>query len=230
MIRRFSPLFAALLALAPLCARSASDDSTLALAKSLLSQAQSGQFDRSELTPAMSAELTQAQAAQMAGRVSALGKPLSFTLEGKKTKGPLTKYTYRVAFDESNVDEQIVLDQSGKVAGLWFTPAPVVAAAGDASALALAKTLLHQAQAGKIDRTLLSASLNSQIDAATVKDMAGQLQPLGSPSSFSLQTRQNKSDGTTYLYRVLFANDAYLEELVLDKHGKVAGLWFKPTQ
>jgi len=230
MIRRFSPLFAALLAFAPLCASAAGDDSTLALAKSLLSQAQSGQFDRSELTSAMSNQLTQAQAAQMAGRVGSLGKPLSFALEGKKTKGAMTKYTYRIAFEEGNVDEQIILDQSGKVAGLWFTPAPVVAAAGDASALALAKTLFHQAQAGKIDRTLLTATLNSQFDVATVKDMAGQLEPLGSPSTFSLQSRQKKSDGTTYLYRVLFANDAYIEELVLDKQGKVAGLWFKPTQ
>jgi hypothetical protein len=229
-MRRFSPLLAAVLALAPLFASAASAGSTLALAKSLLSQAQSGQFDRSKLTPAMSAELTQVQAAQMAGRVGSLGKPLSFTLEGTKTKGSMTKYTYRIAFEEANVDEQIVLDQSGKVAGLWFTPAPVAAAPGDASALALAKTMLHQAQLGKLDRTLLSATLNNQFDAATVKDMAAELQPLGSPSSFSLQTRQNKTDGTTYLYRVLFTGDAYLEELVLDKHGKVAGLWFKPTQ
>jgi hypothetical protein len=202
----------------------------LALARSMLSQAQSGQFDRSELSSTMSTELTQAQAAQMAGRVGSLGKPLSFTLEGKQTKGAFTKYTYRVAFAEATVDEQIVLDGSAKVAGLWFTPSPVVAATGDASALALAKTLLRQAQAGKLDRTLLTAGLNSQFDTATVKEMAGQLAPLGTPSSFSLQTRQVKSDGTTYLYRVIFTSDAYLEELVLDKHGKVEGLWFKPTQ
>jgi hypothetical protein len=162
--------------------------------------------------------------------MGSLGKPLSFKLESTKTKGSLTKYTYLVEFSEANVEEQIVLDGSGKVAGLWFTPAPVAQAPGDASALALAKALLHEAQAGKLDRDSLTSSLNAQLDASTVKDIASQLGPLGAPSSFSLQSRQAKSDVTVYLYRVVFASDAYLEELVLDKRGKVAGLWFKPTQ
>jgi hypothetical protein len=201
----------------------------LALAKSLLSQAQSGQFDRSELTPTMSAALTQEQITALAGRMSSLGKPSSFAFESTQNKNGLTKYTYRVTFAEAAIDEQVVLNSAGKVAGLWFTPAPVVAAAGDASALALAKSLLRQAQRGDFDRTLFTAQLNADLTAATAKDVASELAPLGAPSSFKLESRQNKSDVTVYLYRVIFRNDVYLEEVVLDRGGKVAGLWFKPA-
>jgi hypothetical protein len=229
MNTRFSLLAAAALACLPLCATAAGDASTLTLAKSLLSQAQSGQFDRAEMTSTFSTQLTQDQASLMASKVNAFGKPLSFALQSKLTKGSYTKYTYRVTFAEAAVDEQVYLDRSGKVAGLWFTPAPVTPAAGDASALTLAKTLFRQAQAGRLDRTLLTGALSAQFDATAVKNMASQLGPLGTPASYSLQSRQTASDGSTYLYRVVFAHDAYLEELVLDKRGKVAGLWFKPT-
>lgn len=203
---------------------------TLELAKSLLSQAQSGQFDRSELTSGMSEQLTQAQAAQLAGRVGSLGKPLSFTLESTKTKGSYTKYTYRVAFSEAMVDEAIVLDASGKVAGLWFTPAPVVAAAGDASALSLAKSLLHQAQTGHFDRSLLASQLGSTLNADSVSQIKDQVAPLGDPTAFTLENRTKDASGTTYYYRVAFAHSGIYEELTLDGQGKVAGLWFKPAQ
>jgi hypothetical protein len=203
--------------------------STLALAQSLLAQAQSGQFDRSALTATMSSELTQDQAAQLSARMAPLGKPSSFALETKQVKGDLTKYVYRVAFAGVTFEEDIVLERSGKVAGLWFRPAPVTPAAGDAPALALAKTLLRQAQTGRFDRSLLSAQLSSDLSSATVKDIAGQLAPLGAPASFKLQSRQRKNDLTVYLYRVLFTDGAYLEELAVDGSGKVAVLWFKPA-
>ena len=203
---------------------------TLELAKSLLSQAQSGQFDRSELTPGMSGQLTQAQAAHFVSTVGQLGKPSTFVLESKQTKGSYTKYTYRVSFAEAAVDEQIVLDDSGKVAGLWFTPAPVVAEAGDASALALAKSLLRQAQAGHFDRSELAAQLDSTFSSDTVSRIKERVAPLGSPTAFTLENRAKDASGTTYYYRVAFAAAGIYEELTLDSHGKVAGLWFKPAQ
>lgn len=231
MSNRISPLlFAASLAFAPLCAPAAGDESTLTLAKSLLSQAQSGQFDRAELTSAMSTSLTQDQAAHFVGTVGRLGKPSSFVLESTKTKGSYTKYTYRVAFAQATVDEQIVLDASGKVAGLWFTPAPVAQAAGDAAALSLAKSLLRQAQAGHFDRSQLAAQLGSTFTAETVSQIKDQVAPLGEPTSFVLESRTKDESGTTYYYRVAFANAGMYEELTLDANGKVAGLWFKPAQ
>lgn len=229
MSKRFPLLLAILLALAPAYACAAGGDSTLALAKSLLSQAQSGQFDRSALTSSMSASLTSNQASMLAGRIGPLGKPSSFTLESKKTKGSYTKYTYRVAFAEATIDEQVVLDESGKVAGLWFTPAAVAEAPGDSNALALAKSLLHQAQTGHFDRSQLSSDVDSAFTADTVARVKDQVASLGQPTSFVLQSRSKDASGTTYYYRVAFADAGIYEELTLDAHGKVAGLWFKPA-
>jgi hypothetical protein len=203
--------------------------STLALAQSLLAQAQSGHFDRSQLTSTMSAALTDEQAAQLSGQMAPLGKPSSFTLEAKATKGDFTKYVYRVAFTDATLEEDMVLDSSGKVAGLWFRPAPVVPEAGDAAVLTLAKSLLHQAQTGGFDRSRLSTQLNADLSAATVKKISEQLGPLGSPTSFKLQSRQRHDGVTVYLYRVLFADAAYFEEVATDDRGKVSVLWFKPA-
>jgi len=201
----------------------------LALAQSLLSQAQSGHFDRSALTPALSSQLTQEQAAHFVGTVGQLGKPSSFVLNSKQTKGSYTKYTYRVSFVGGTVDEALVLDASNKVAGLWFTPAPVAQAPGDAAALAVAKSLLRHAQAGRFDRSQLSAQLDSTLGADTVAQIKEQVAPLGSPTAFTLESRTKDASGTTYNYRVAFANAGMYEELTLDGHGKVAGLWFKPA-
>lgn len=202
----------------------------LALAQSLLTQAQSGHFDRTVLTSGMSSQLTQEQAAHFVGTVGRLGKPSAFVLESKTTKGSYTKYTYRVSFAEATVDEQIVLDASGKVAGLWFTPAPVAAAPGDASALALAKSLLRQAQAGSLDRGQLTSQAAASFTSDATARMKQQLAPLGVPTSFTLQSRSKDATGTTYYYRIAFAGAGMYEELTLDTAGKVAGLWFKPAR
>jgi hypothetical protein len=202
----------------------------LALAQSLLSQAQSGHFDSSVMTSTMSSQLTADQTTQLAGRMGPLGKPSSFVLENTATKGAYTKYTYRVAFAEATIDEQVVLDQSGKVAGLWFTPAPVAKAAGDAAALALAKSLLHQGQSGHFDRSLLASQLDSALTAQAVSQVKEQIAPLGEPTAFVLENRSKDESGTTYYYRVAFANAGIYEELTIDARGKVAGLWFKPAR
>lgn len=202
----------------------------LALAQALLAQAQSGQFDRTELTSGMSGQLTQDQAAHFKSTVGQLGKPSSFVLVSTQTKGSYTKYTYRVSFAEAAVDEQMVLDTSGKVAGLWFTPAPVAKAAGDTTALALAKSLLHQGQSGHFDRSLLASQLRSTFTADTVSQIKEQVAPLGEPAAFVLENRTKDESGTTYYYRVTFADTGIYEELTIDAHGKVAGLWFKPAR
>jgi hypothetical protein len=202
----------------------------LALAQSMLTQAQSGWFDRTELTSSMSSQLTQEQAAHFVSTVGRLGKPSTFVLESKTAKGSYTKYTYRVSFADATVDEQIVLDASGKVAGLWFTPAPVAEAPGDASALALAKSLLRQAQAGSLDRGQLTSQAAASFTSDATARMKQQLAPLGSPTSFTLQSRSKDATGTTYYYRVAFAGAGMYEELTLDTGGKVAGLWFKPAR
>jgi len=203
---------------------------TLALAQSLLAQAQTGRFDRSELSSSMSDQLTQEQAAHFKSTVGQLGKPSSFVLEGKQTKGSYTKYTYRVSFADAAVDEAIVLDTSGKVAGLWFTPAAVATAPGDATALTLAKSLLRQAQAGHFDRSQLASQLASTFTAGAVTQIKEQVAPLGSPTEFTLENRTKDASGTTYYYRVAFADTGIYEELTLDARGKVAGLWFKPAR
>lgn len=200
-----------------------------ALAAALLHQAQTGRLDKSQFTPKVGAALTTTVESQFASTLRPLGDPSSYVLVTKKRKDELTMYVYRVESKTGAVEESMVLDASGKVAGLWFKPAPPLAAAGDSSALALAKTLLRQAQAGRIDRSRLSPGLNSTLTSGTLADMKAQLAPLGSASSFTLQSRTKDASSTTYYYRIAFANTGAYEELTLDSSGKVAGLWFKPA-
>lgn len=200
-----------------------------ALAAALLHQAQTGQLDKTQFSPKVSAALTAGVEAQFASTLRPLGDPSTYVLVAKKRKDDLTMYVYRAESKTGAIEESMVLDENGKVAGLWFKPAPPLTAAGDSSALALAKTLLHQAQAGQIDRSKLSADLNSTLTSTSVAEMKDQLAPLGPASAFTLQSRTKDSSGTTYYYRVAFANTGAYEELSLDSHGKVAGLWFKPA-
>ncbi len=200
-----------------------------ALAAVLLHQAQTGELDKTQFTPKVGAALTAGAESQFASTLRPLGDPSSYVLVTKKHKDDLTMYVYRVESKTGAVEESMVLDENGKVAGLWFKPAPPLAAAGDAGALALAKTLLHQAQAGEIDRSRLSADLDSTLTSGAMADMKDQLAPLGPASSFTLQSRTKDASGTTYYYRVGFANAGAYEELTLDPRGKVAGLWFKPA-
>lgn len=200
-----------------------------ALAAALLHQAQTGQLDKTQFTPKVSAALTASVESQFASTLRPLGDPSSYVLVTKKHKDDLTMYVYRAESKTGAVEESMVLDENGKVAGLWFKPAPPLAATGDSSALALAKTLLHQAQTGQIDRSRLSANLSTTLTSSAIADMKEQLAPLGPASSFTLQSRTKDGSGTTYYYRVAFANNGAYEELTLDAHGKVAGLWFKPA-
>ena len=60
---------------------------------------------------------------RLAAQFGALGQPTAFTPAGKEIVESNTAYIYRVAFATTTLDEIFVLDGSGLISGLRFTPA-----------------------------------------------------------------------------------------------------------
>lgn len=107
--------------------------------------------------------------------------------------------------------------------------APASQVAGAAVA-ARAKEWLHRLQAGDIDRSQLTDKMSAALTADTIKQISGQLAPLGDPQSFTPLVQQSVGDMTAYVYRVAFKATTLNFEFVLDKDGKVAGLLFPAAQ
>jgi hypothetical protein len=111
-------------------------------------------------------------------------------------------------------------------------PSPSPSTGADAAVAARAESWLRYIQAGKIDRSQLTAQMNSALTDARIAGVSAQLAPLGDPLSFALQSTSNQGDLTIYVYRITFKSPAPVidEAFVLDDNGKIAGLWFKPAQ
>lgn len=93
-------------------------------AKAILHQAQTAQFDRSQLDDKMNAALTDEIAKKLASQLSPLGDPTAFTLLMFASQEGYDIYLYKVAFKTVTLDEQIVIDpKTGKIAGIQFKPA-----------------------------------------------------------------------------------------------------------
>ncbi len=100
----------------------------------------------------------------------------------------------------------------------------------DAAVMARAKDLLHQVQAGKIDRSQLDDKMNASLTDTLIAQISSELAPLGDPVAFSAQGEQTQDGLAVYEYRVDFKTGSLTETLVLDSNGKVAGLFFKPVR
>jgi hypothetical protein len=106
-------------------------------------------------------------------------------------------------------------------------PAPTV----DPGITARAKEWLHRFQTGDIDHSQLSAQVNAALTPDIVKQVSGQLAPLGDPQTFVIQGQQSLGDGAiAYVYHVTFKSSAINEVFELDKDGKIAGIRFQPSQ
>lgn len=108
---------------APAALPSPSDAAMLARAKSWLQQLQAGKIDRSQLTPKVNALLTDALVAQVSSQLAPLGTPSSFTLAEKQKTPAGLAYVYLLKFAPGNLHEILVIDNGGKIAGLFFKPA-----------------------------------------------------------------------------------------------------------
>ncbi|MBV8434834.1 MAG: hypothetical protein JO029_11200 [Candidatus Eremiobacteraeota bacterium] len=101
------------------------DPAITARAKDLLHQAQTGQFDRTQLDGKMNAALTDAIAKNLASQLSPLGPPTGFKLAQITSDGTYKVYVYVVAFKDGPLAMQIAIDPAtGKIGGLWFKPIP----------------------------------------------------------------------------------------------------------
>jgi hypothetical protein len=138
-MRRFLAL-AMLLSLAPPVAASAQttapassatpapaasvDPKVEAIAKDWLAQIQANKIDRTQLTEQASAQFTPDLVKQVSDQLAPLGAPTAFTYLGSQVIQGMTLYKFRVVFGKQAVlNEGLMLDAAGKVAGLQFAPA-----------------------------------------------------------------------------------------------------------
>jgi hypothetical protein len=94
-----------------------------AKAKEWLHRFQTGDIDRAQLEPSMSAALTADVVKQLKDELSPLGDAQSFTITSQQSLGEgITAYVYRVAFRSSSINEIIAFDAQGKISGFRLTP------------------------------------------------------------------------------------------------------------
>jgi hypothetical protein len=68
----------------------------------------------------MNAALTDSMLASVSTQLVPLGDPTSFTLSAKTTKDAYTVYVFKVQWPTVTLSETFAVDQSGKIAGLYF--------------------------------------------------------------------------------------------------------------
>ncbi|HVR47902.1 MAG TPA: hypothetical protein VMT95_14820 [Candidatus Binatia bacterium] len=96
------------------------DAAVTARAKDWLHQIQTGKVDRTQLTDKMNAAPTDSTLANVSVQLAPLGDPTSFTLSAKTTKDVYTVYLFKVQWPSVTLSETFAVDQSGKIAGLYF--------------------------------------------------------------------------------------------------------------
>ncbi len=104
----------------------------------------------------------------------------------------------------------------------------VEAAREDPAVTALALKIYAQMRAGKVDPALLSGEMAR----ALTPDVLAQTQPvfdqLGNPTKLSLEAREAKDRGTSYVYLATFATAQFHVRILVDSTGKVAGYALTP--
>ncbi|HEX5435590.1 MAG TPA: serine hydrolase domain-containing protein [Gemmatimonadaceae bacterium] len=93
-------------------------------AREWLHRLQTGDVDRSQLTPQANTAFTPAVLAQAKQQFSALGAPTAFQYAGKTVNGAYSQYRYRVTVASGAQQWLFTLDAHGKIAGLRLVPWP----------------------------------------------------------------------------------------------------------
>ncbi|MBV8066466.1 MAG: hypothetical protein JO113_00710 [Candidatus Eremiobacteraeota bacterium] len=103
--------------------------------------------------------------------------------------------------------------------------APAVNNTINPAMLAKAKTVFAELQAGKIDRSLLSAEGNSNLSDAEIADAQKMIGTLGKPVSFVQQQIVTRQNFTAAIYLVTFKNGKKIDfGFAVDDQGEIAGL------
>ncbi|HVA33533.1 MAG TPA: serine hydrolase domain-containing protein [Candidatus Baltobacteraceae bacterium] len=97
---------------------SGEDPKVTALAKQWWHRLQTGDIDRSQLTPQWAVHYTPQHVEQIKAELAARGEPLSWIYRGETgLPDGLTQYSYRVTFKAASVTFGITLAKDGKIAG-----------------------------------------------------------------------------------------------------------------
>lgn len=117
------------------------------------------------------------------------------------------------------------------------TPAPAPSAVPAAAATPdpvddpkmnkLAQDQLAAAQSGKLDRTLFNAAFNKTVTDDTMAGIGKILGKYGKPKSFIFVTVNNMDGVPTYRYVVAWPGLTMIEDIGLDKDGKIGILAFQ---
>ena len=94
---------------------------------------------------------------------------------------------------------------------------------------ARAKDWFSRIQSCNLDRTQLTAQANAAFTDAVVKNVAGQIAPLGTPTAFTFVDKRAIGDNTAYTYKLSFGSTALYYIFVLDIAGRVSGLRLVPA-
>jgi hypothetical protein len=92
--------------------------------------------------------------------------------------------------------------------------------------MSLAKEWFRRFQAGDIDRTQLSDTVNKQLTLAIIRREAAQLKPLGNPSSVTFIRSYPIGGMLGYDFQLQFKSVRVIEMIAVDGAGKIAGIDF----
>ena len=111
---------------APTASLAPTNAPVLARAKKWLLAIQSGSIDRTQLSDAMNAALTDASVKTLAGEVGPFGPPNSFVQTRIVHSGANTGYVYNIIFQNGTRALMVFAldDATSKVTGLRLTPTP----------------------------------------------------------------------------------------------------------
>jgi hypothetical protein len=98
------------------------DPAVTTRAKDWYHRIQTANFDRTQLTPEASTLLTDALVKGVAAKIAPLGDPTGFEIVDEKTEAPNTAYIYKLTFASGTLYFVFVLNDSGKISGLYLKP------------------------------------------------------------------------------------------------------------
>lgn len=216
----------------PAGAAPSDDPKTQLRAKEWLSRAQTGNIDRTQLTPATSTALNGDVIAATKETLGKLGAPVDFTLRAHYEIDGNSVYVYRAAFKDAAWNEQISFDGQGKISGLFFRPAPdpneTPLPGEDPQITARAKAEFEAWRRGEIDRSHYTASAAADFNGALVARVAAELGALGAPAAFIFRGKTAPSPETVYAYLVTCANAEVWMTFGIDGAGKISAIAFQP--
>ena len=98
------------------------DPAVTARLRDWVGRLESGNLDRSQLTPRMSAHLSPSMVAEIKTEMAPLGAPQQLLYVSKSVTPRGTIYTYRAVFAAATFNLHIAIDTQGKIGGLTMTP------------------------------------------------------------------------------------------------------------